>query len=327
MGEFMSELHLPLIDIPFPVRVSPHARYAEDDCRRWTREIGLVRDRPEARVTDSTMWSELAARVVPTAGRAAVVGQTRWLAWFGAFDDLSELSHHSPQEWDSVDHGIRDLAHSGFSPGTTAAHPLTRAFSQLTERMQGSSGMSDGWRKRFSHHLIELLDICRAESERKGPQVPLSIEEYVVFRRTIGYMPLLYDLQGILTNSDIPAELLDTVSYQSLQTLSIDAVNWINDIYSLTKEIESGQVQNIVIVISDTEKIPMQDALDEAAVRVKAVLEEFCAAEKEFKYSLAGKHLDAAATSRVERNIEGMRDWIVGPVGWYSVTARYQTAK
>ena len=57
------------------------------------------------------------------------------------------------------------------------------------------------------------------------------------------------------------------------------------------------------------------------------MLDEFCAAEKEFTASLAGKNLDAAITSQVERDLEGMHDWIVGPADWYPASARYQTTR
>ncbi|NUP20331.1 MAG: hypothetical protein HOZ81_30435 [Streptomyces sp.] len=311
-----TQLSVPDLSLPFPERRSPHRAAAERAVLRWARTTGLTATVREADRLASHAWGLCAAVATPRASRARLSLMGCWLAWMGMLDDTAETQRSRASFAEAVK-GIRAVL-AGEPP--LGHHPLTAAFTDLHLRTRRLG--SPAWRRRHAGTTAQLLDGLVEEQRVKRQGLP-GVAQYVEQRRITGYMPLLYNLTEVVLRCEIPPAIRQTDAYARLVTASIDAADFINDVHTLRKELAHGETGNIVIVLAHERGITLEQALHEAASRIREAVEDFQIAEQDLHCVLQARALPMGDWQATLTMVDSMHDWIAGLPAYYRASGRY----
>jgi germacradienol/geosmin synthase len=321
------QVERPAIELPFPLRLSPHL----DACRvrnvDWAREMGfldgVVWDERKLRATDLPLC---AAGIHPDAGADQLDVTSDWLTWgtyaddyypivFGATRDLAaakacnaRLSLFMPVDGEptpvpanALEAGLADVW-----PRTTAgmAPENRRAVRKAVDTMTSS------W-------LWELVN--QAQN-----RIPDPIDYVEMRRRTFG-SDLTMSLSRFSHGRAVPPELYRTRPVQAIEHAATDYSCFVNDLFSYRKEIQyEGELHNAVLVV--------QNFLDCSEERAFGVVDNLMAARlAEFKHAAAielpalFRDYDIApdVQEMLLEYVEELRNWMSGIVNWHEKVGRY----
>lgn len=97
---------------------------------------------------------------------------------------------------------------------------------------------------------------------------PLTI--YQAMRRDTCAAVLQFELFPLMFDLNIPGELLDHPVVRQLQAMHSNYTAWVNDLFSLEKEMKEKGALNLVFVLQKENNLPLRQAIDFAAEMVRA---------------------------------------------------------
>ncbi|GAA1936743.1 terpene synthase family protein [Kitasatospora viridis] len=299
-----------------PATASPdfarRAAEADDRAAAWCLERGLLPDRETEECFRLARFGALAAHTCPSADDAALAVLGTWLGWFFLLDDHLDghLDSQAPEDGAGLLTAIGDALRTG---RTDHGSPFVAAFLDLWSAPGPGSGPAEPFRPRFARHLDEYLAaLVRENAERRSGRPP-GEAEYIALRRITGAIRESLDGADHLAGCSLPDELYDHPWHQSLLDAASDVINWTNDLASWRKELDGGEVHNLVLVVARTRGLDHRAAEAEVARRIAVRAEEFEA--------LAAVPPDP----RLARRAVALRDWMTGFRAWLAETARYLT--
>ncbi|MFE0190291.1 terpene synthase family protein [Streptomyces sp. NPDC058989] len=234
----------------------------------------------------------------------------------GVLDDTAETRRTRASFTEAVT-GVRAVLANASDPGR---HPLVGPFADLHQRTCALG--SQAWVRRYVDTTAQLLDGLVEEQCVKDAGLP-SVTQYVEKRRVTGYMPLLYSLTEIVLRCEIPCAIRETRAYQRLVTASIDAADFINDVYTLRKELAHGETGNLVIVLAHERGCSYENALHEAVSCIRQAVQDFQVAERDLHAALTAHALPVRHWQAVLTMVDTMHDWIAGLPAYYRTSGRY----
>ncbi|MDP9845318.1 terpene synthase family protein [Streptosporangium lutulentum] len=224
----------------------------------WSREMGLE---TPARAG----FERMAGRAFAESGTDAAFLFAKWLTWLFHFDD----------EWDEKPAGrATEIVTAAFErleliarARLRASSPVERAFEDLWKATAGR--MSPPWRRRFLAGLAAQGAACRTEADNRCTGRVPSVAEYPALRRgTAG--PYLFDLVEPCLGVEVPVELRETPTWQTLMDACNDVTAWCNDVASHHKERANGDVHNYVTVAATAFGLSDGDAVTWVNDRIAA---------------------------------------------------------
>ncbi|GHH63031.1 hypothetical protein GCM10017673_03220 [Streptosporangium violaceochromogenes] len=185
-------------------------------------------------------------RVPPEAPKTAEAARTR--EWGDGIASRSRALRPGPL------HRLPAKERDGRAAGT----PAEAAFRDLWEAT--APRMSPRWRERFAAGLAAQKAACRTEAENRcAGRVP-RVTEYPALRRgTAG--PYLFDLVEPCLGVEVPVELRESPTWQTLMDACNDVTAWCNDVASHRKERANGDVHNYVTVAAHASGLSDIDAV------------------------------------------------------------------
>jgi Terpene synthase family 2, C-terminal metal binding len=224
----------------------------------WSREMGLE-------TPTQAGFERMAGRAFAESGMDTAFLFAKWLTWLFHFDD----------EWDEKPAGrVTEIVDAAFERldliargSARTSSPVERAFEDLWEVTAGRMGPR--WRQRFLAGLAAQGAACRTEAgNRCAGRVP-SVAEYPALRRgTAG--PYLFDLVEPCLGVEVPVELRETPTWQTLMDACNDVTAWCNDVASHHKERANGDVHNYVTVAAVAFGLSDDDAVTWVNDRIAA---------------------------------------------------------
>lgn len=323
-GELNRTFSIPDLGISENVRISPHRSLAEKAGLRWGRHVGLILNDHDANLYMRRAWGTCAALTAVEATAERVALHAEWLAWNGAVDDVAENAHNDPHRWRIVANGMAECLSARVHKRMSFdlfPDPVVRAFDNLISRTL-PLGTPD-WRTRFIAVFSQLLEGLAVEQDFKNSQSTPDVITYTHVRRNTGYMPLLYCLQEVILGAEVSPEIIGSQVYQRMVNASIDAIDFINDVYSLEKEVSRGETFNVVVALSHEHKIDLDLALNRSAGMIRNCVAEFRMTERELLPILDAKKIHGKKRRDLATNVAGMYDWIAGLIQWYRSSSRY----
>ncbi|MER7952792.1 hypothetical protein ABTY59_35915 [Streptomyces sp. NPDC096079] len=309
------EVAIPDLALPFPTRMNPYRDYCAQDVRWWIQRVGLI-DLPKAGDCLSVSAPDLAAAVsVPEASRSGLSLMTRWFAWCLVFDDTSV---DRTIDFTVTTRGLQEVLGARPVPPGDA---LVAAFADLFD--QTCARGSAAWRERFGETLNQLIGSLLEERHANDAGEWVSVEAYVLRRRVNGALPLLYDLNEIVLNCEVPDIVRASDAYRRCVRTSTDAVDFINDIYSLPKELAARESTNLVMMLAHENGSSLAAAMAQAVSYVHEAVAGFLAAEQDLHLELPRLELDLQQRRAAMTMIASMRDWIGGLPAYQRLAERY----
>ncbi|MET8852865.1 germacradienol/geosmin synthase [Amycolatopsis sp. NPDC004625] len=306
----------PSVELPVPLRLSPHLPEARVRNVDWARRTGLL---------DGVVWDErklraadlplCAAGTHPDATADTLDVTSDWLTWRSYADDYYPL----------VFGATRDLAGAkaatfrlpAFMPAAGA--PMPAPATPL------EAGLADLWprtaaeRRPAVRRAVEtmtsswLWELANQAQNR----IPDPIDYVGMRRRTSGA-----DLTLSLTRGHaLPPALHRTRPVQTVENAATDVTSLINDLYSYRKEIQyEGELHNAVLVVRNFLNCTEERAFEVVTDLVHARAAEF---EHAVATELPALYRDEATEEALLGFVQELRDWMAGTLHWHENSGRY----
>ncbi|GAB2707043.1 terpene synthase family protein [Nocardia thraciensis] len=104
---------------------------------------------------------------------------------------------------------------------------------------------------------------------------------------------------------------------------SVDLVAWINDIYSIEKELALGDFHSAVLIIQRKHGCTLQQAAEEFAPRISARADQFTSLRGDLEHLLENHRADPATREGIRRCVLGLELWATGHRDWTMIAQRY----
>jgi Terpene synthase family 2, C-terminal metal binding len=310
----MGRISLPEPYCPFAPRVNPHGVQAWPQTVGWASRFKLIPERelPHFRALD---FHELSARAFPDAGLRELVLINDWMTLFYLFD----------KQWDNAQPEVLAAGQAmlldglrGRSNPCLDAGPLRIALEDLRHRMMAFG--SERWMERFSRSIEEYFKACVWEARNKTAQAIPDIASYIRMRELTGAVQPSFELAGVLRLAELSPEMMEEPALKRLNMMANHVICWFNDIVSLEKELLTGEIHNLVLLIQRESGSSLEKALQQAAKMHDDELRAFI--ELEQALPSWGEPIDAG----VRRYVDVVRCWIRANVDWSLGSERYRVS-
>lgn len=330
-------VEVPEIKAPFLVEAGPYAEEAQRRHMQWADRHGVFCSSEERRRFEAMDMGALADLLYPEASSPENLQLVAdWCAWLLLRDDRWD-STEATGEWERL--ARRDRAY-------------LRLMRHRAQRGVGLSRDEDDGCNSLYGALADLCQRLRTHARQKSQPEPVdrrlvavmkgfffasiretayqhrgtcpTLSEYVGMRSVTGGLDILTFVLGALDGVRLSKRLLDDPAVRRLTTASHNVCCWHNDLVSLNKELVSGEVHNLVLVLQqDPEggRFTLPEAVDAAEHMICEELETFVDLKQEVG-GREGPHARAAAWYAYM-----LRNRVGGVISWQeSCAARYKEA-
>ncbi|PCG82865.1 terpene cyclase [Streptomyces sp. WZ.A104] len=318
----MADVHLPVFDIPFPLRGSPHVVYA--------REVNLERLRSHGMLaTDEALewylsWdmAQLAGYGYPYAERDELALGVDQMAFFFLFDDQFDGPlGRCPERVAAVCGELTDVLFTPLRQRRRGESPLVAFFGSLWER--SVRGMAPSWCARAAHNWEYYLAAYVGEAmDRVGGAVP-GMEHFLQVRRGMAGTSTLMDYGERIGGFLVPPAVFHTPQLRMMRQVATDVPIFCNDVYSVVKEEPRGDVDNAVLVVQREQNLCRERALYRVRDLAMARIEVFVELERQLPDVCSALSLGDEGRYAVDRYVDAMKAWMRGYHQWETETHRY----
>jgi 5-epi-alpha-selinene synthase len=257
---------------------------------------------------------QLSAMAYPSCDATRLAIATEWCVWLFAWDDKCD---RTPLGKDPE--GLR-REHSAFSKVLEGARPdgragLRPALADLRDRMLPFTGRS--WLDGFRACVAEYFAGCEWEASNRARGVVPDPESYVMMRPASGAVLTAFELFALTDRDYLPEPFRVDERVRRLERAANDVICFSNDILSLERELERGDVHNLVIVLMQHGEPSLRHALERAARMHDEAVRRY----QELEYVLRD---DASTAAALERRCSLMRGWMAANQRWSLSTRRYR---
>ncbi|WP_392531507.1 terpene synthase [Nostoc sp. C117] len=304
---------------PFTSQINKHVDILEEHALEWVLRFKLQPNKDACGRFSKSKFFLLAASAYPTCNLEELKIGNDWLSWVFIWDDQCDMSEFKKQPEALKVFQQRFIEILKGSEPTNEDMPINHALADLRQRTRQRA--TEKWFNHFLHCFEQYCHGCVEEAAIRAQEIVPNIDTYMRCRRFSvgGYLFLTvsefcnqFMLSDILRNHEI---------VKKLELLTIDILAWCNDVFSASREMESGDVHNLVLVLHYLEKIPLNKAINLAAnmhnKKVKTLI------DLEASIPSFGEELDV----ELEKYISIIHSWISGNLNWYSLTGRYETTE
>ncbi|MBM7114442.1 terpene synthase family protein [Archangium primigenium] len=284
----------------------------------WLDRVGQT-DKPGRRERHQRIAVPLfAAMAYPTAARDHLLLAHDWMAWLFEYDDQFDdgadghSTHKARRSRESLLAILSDpLGTTREVPGRTLQSGLQDIWSRLRAvtrpRMQA----------RFAGHVSDYLESYEWETHNRRIGYCPDVEEYLEKRQHTGAAHPCFDL--IVPAAGVRCDHLDLTDsrLRRLEYLSSEIITLSNDLVSFPKEMEQGDVHNIVIILMNRRGHSEQEAIRQTVDWIKSRLEEFERSAREL-----GR--DPRASNEDTRlYLHGLKVWYLANYFWSLRCSRF----
>lgn len=338
-----SPVEVPQIGDPFSVCTGSYAEEVQKRHMQWADEHGIFRSEVERRRFSAMDIGALVSLLYPDAsGPEDVQLVADWCAWLLLRDDRWD-STEDPVQWErlaELDRAyLRLMRRSPFRSAAAAeatiATPhsscdgegLYSALADLLERLR-ARGHQEDIENPVDRRLVAIMRkfffASIRETSYQGRGECPNLSEYMEMRSVTGGLDILTFVLATLDDIRLPKRLLGQPGVERLTAASHNICCWHNDLVSLNKELASGEVHNLVIVLRHDPEAgcpSLPAAVDAAERMIHGEIEAFAELGTEVRAIAEPWGRAAAWYERMLRNRVG------GVIAWQEVcAARYQEA-
>jgi 5-epi-alpha-selinene synthase len=313
----MKNLVLPDLYCPFPSQINQHVDVLEKHALEWVLRFNLLKDELSYQRFRQAKFYWLAASAYPNCQLEELKIANDWLSWVFIWDDqcdVSDLRTKPEVLKDFHKRFIEILYGAELVPDDI---PPSHALSNLRQRILQRT--TDQCFFNFVHSFEDYFDGCVQEAINREKGFIPDIDSYILLRRSsVGVKPALA-LVEICNQLEIPNFLREDNIFREITLKTINIIAWSNDIFSFAREMENGEVQNLVFLLHYQHQIPIEKAINLAKeVHDNEVLELL-------HLEAFLPHFEKDLDAEVAKYIAGLNTWISASLNWYYHSNRYDS--
>ncbi|WP_370942310.1 hypothetical protein AB5J62_24680 [Amycolatopsis sp. cg5] len=304
--------------LKLPSQISPHVGVLERYILEWGERFDLLdNDQSRTRLA-RTHLGDLMARSYPDIPEESLEAAAGWFTWAFVIDDC-----YDKPAWEYDESATRMLGLLNVDgPPSKASTRLDALLAELWKQM--SAGQSTHWKMRFIQHTIHFLSCFKYEAiNRQSGHTP-NLLGYAQLRPSSSGTLLAIDLLELGRGREVLPLLHESTPLRTMRDRAVDVVCWVNDVFSLSKELAVGETTNGVLVLARERDMGLQDAIDAVYVDVARWVNEFTDARAELKDLLATwRGISGAEKNAISLYANGLRAWMRGNLDWSYGSDRY----
>lgn len=312
----MSTDNRPRLWCPFAPSINKHVLTADRQTLEWARKFHLLNKDRYPEDISSIEYGRFAARVYPNAELAALQIAADWFSWLFLLDDECDETGigKEPDKMALLHERFLAILHGAET--TEDDIPLTHALYDLRHRMRQHS--SPAWLQLFTQTVEAYFSANRWEARNRLLGIIPSVELYYSMRPLTGAVYPCFVLFGITDNINLPYEVRQDANVRHLELLANYVICWCNDILSVNKEYQRGDVHNLVIALQHERRLNNTEAMHEAVRIHNATVHEFIELAKNLP------HFNEEIDADLARYVECLRHWMRANLDWSLTAFRYQ---
>ncbi|MFE5769928.1 hypothetical protein ACFQ7O_16400 [Streptomyces sp. NPDC056485] len=331
----VQDIELPVLRMPYPVRLNPYLSVLRKETETWAREMGMLAgdEAPSAR----PIWTrsqframavdELTAWTLPDASLVSLRLNHRFNLWALAWDDYFASAFKQTGDLAGA-HAFTARLHAFLPMEPDAllpepANAIERGMADLQQRL--FPPRLAHWRQGLNRALARYVDAGVQElvNSRAG-RVP-DLIEYAQFRReSFAAYTAPYSVE-LATGARIPERIRHSGTVCALLDAFMDYMGLANDIASYQREVhDEYDVNNLVVVLETSLGITVEEAMHAAADLVSARLRHFeHLIRNELPPLVSRAGLDHGERIELETWLRGAWSFLSGLHAWYTGAPRY----
>ncbi|BAZ47680.1 Terpene synthase, metal-binding protein [Nostoc sp. NIES-4103] len=315
----MNEFVWPELYCPFSPQINKYADVLEDYAFEWVLRFNLLRDESVYQRFSKAKFSWLAASTYPDCELEQLKIANDWLSWLFIWDDQWDMSDLGKKPELLKSYYKRFLEIFNGAELTSEDIPLTYALSDIRQRM-----LSTGSAK-LLHRVVcsfeDFFDGCVLEATNRAQGIIPNVETYTNLRRLSVAGDLILLWIELFNPFMIPDILRKHDIVKKLQEMTINILAWCNDIFSAPREMASGDVHNLVLVLHYQQQLPLEQAIKFAAEMHNQEVQKMM--NLEVSIPSFGEDVD----TQLAKYISGCHAWIRGNLDWSSRSGRYKSTE
>jgi 5-epi-alpha-selinene synthase len=310
---------LPRLRCPFPPAINRHADTIHENTVEWLLRFRVFEGEVAYRKFYATNIGRLAARFHPNASLEILQLVSDWYAWMFFRDDQRDESELGKDPIKLAAMNARFLEILKGAEPATEEDSLAHALWDLRQRLRVRSPTGT-WTRRFIRSVRDHFDSTVWEAANRLEGLTPDIRTYVRMRPITGGLFVDTEFIEIAEQTHLPSEVRQHRDVKLLMQASNNVVCWANDIISLEKEVQRGDVHNLVLVLQQKLDLSLQEAIDRAAEMYNAEIQTFVKLEPHLPSF--GKPVDA----NLRTFVSVLRTRMRGNLDWSLESGRYQSA-
>ena len=320
----------PVMNMPFPLTLSPHLGASREYAVRWSADMGIlsegVWDERRLRAADLALCS---AGIHPDATREELDLTTGWLIWGTYGDDYYPVLFG--RRGDITGATACNARLTTFMPLDLAEMPvavtaLERGLADLWVRTAGPMDLTArGVMRRCVTDMTEswIWELANQADNR----IPDPVDYIEMRRKTFG-SDLTMSLSRLAGTTPLPSEVTSSRPFQAMENAAADYACLLNDVFSYQKEIEfEGEIHNCVLVVQNFLDCGAAAGMETVGELMSARMRRFQHAVKtELPALLDALAADPGVREAVHRHALRLENWLSGILNWHEGCHRYRQA-
>ncbi|KYC39234.1 terpene synthase [Scytonema hofmannii PCC 7110] len=315
----MAQLTFPKLHCPFPSQINQHVDVMGDYSLEWVLRFNLLAKESTYRRFSQSKFFLLAARAYPSCELEELKIGNDWLSWVFIWDDQCDLSELKKQPEALKVYHKRFLEILNGAEPTSNDIPLTHALYDLRQRTVQRA--SKEWFRHFLLYFEEYFQGCVEEAAVRAQNIVPDVDTYMMIRRASVGGNLFLTVSEFCNNFMLSNFLRNHYFVDKLKLMTINVLAWCNDVFSASREMASGDVHNIVLVLHYQQQLSLETSIERAVIMHDKEMESLVSLEASMP--VFGNELD----TELAQYISIMHAWIRGNLDWYSYTDRYQSVE
>jgi hypothetical protein len=310
----MEQIVIPDLYCPFPSQINLYVEAIHAHSLRWVKRFHLVQQEVAFQRFAASRFAWLTARVHPLAGIDELALICDWHVWLFMFDDQfddGEIGKQPERMQPVLEHLLAVVNDSC----TTPRGPIAESLADFWQR--AARYTTPAWQRRFVCDLAGYFDAYRWEAQNRVQGCTPDVNTYIENRRRAGSMPLVCDLIDISQRVELPPDVYDCQELQILRRTTSNVVCWVNDLYSLRRDLTRGDMHNMVVVVQQARHCSLQEAINHVCTMVETDTRLFVETEQ----------LLPSFSPRIDQEVRkyliDLRGWMRGNLDFSRETPRY----
>ncbi|MCL6751123.1 terpene synthase [Nostoc sp. CCCryo 231-06] len=304
---------------PFSSQINKNIDVLEQYSVEWVLGFNLLANESSYQRFCKSKFFLMAATTYPYCNFQELKIANDWLSWLFIWDDQCDLSElkTQPELLKAIHKRFLEILNG--AEVTSHDIPLSRALSNLREPMLEKASVK--WLNYFICGFEKYLYGCFEEANNRVDGIVPDTDTCIAMRRLSAGADVTLPLIELCDQLIIPDFLRKQHIFKQLNEITNNLLGWSNDIFSLSRELATGHVHNLVFVLHCQHKISLEEAMKIATKMHDDEIQKLI--DLEAKIPSFGEEIDA----ELAKYILGIHAWIRGNLDWYSFTARYKTVE
>ena len=298
---------------PFPSRISPYVRLAEQHTIDWIVTFGLLKDDQQIEAYRRQGYAYMVGRMFPDAAPEALCAYSDLNTLLFLVDDYLDQQDAMVSGGNSTGALNRFIANfisilDAPKAWKAGNEPVLNALSELWLRLSRMG--TPGWMAKYRLSLRAIFEAAMWQHHNVEAGIWPTLEDYMARRQYIGAANVATDCVEMIYGIELPAEIWNSPWMRELTELCRNTVCWANDLFSHDKERRTGEYHNLVSLISHHRGVGLDIAISMAIDIHDEQVERFLTV-KDSRPTLTPQYEFAARTyiSVLEAIMRGNIDW------------------